>query len=498
MPSPAITAADLPALLANDIAVKVAGVDCDGILRGKVMNKDKFIGIAQKGFGFSSAVFGWDMQDVLYTTDAKISDPKAGYVDFIAVPDLSSFRRIPWEDDIPFFLVRFVQNGVPVVADGRSLLKGVCDKLEAAADCRAMAGVELEFMNFQTPSQDGYTPRDGSSQVDNLTAFLETNSPTALRPITAGSFSYSATRPVAFKDYFWDIFNTSARFDCLVEGWHTEGGPGVYEAALKVSPAAEMADKAALFKLLAKSIGIKHQITPCFMAKPLHGQPGSSGHIHISLCSASTGQNLFARDANSADTPNTTTDDDDNRGASWPDTAPLSDLARHFLAGLLEALPDIMPLFAPTINSYKRLVENYWAPVHISWGLEDRMAAIRAIAPPVCAPSATRFEVRIPGADLHPHYALAVLLRAGWRGVEKKVELRVPPLSVVVASGEEPVRLPNTLEEAVRRFSGRKSIARELLGDQFVDFFAATREHELRVWREAVTDWEFKRYIETV
>lgn len=134
-----ITAEDLPNLLANDIKVKVAGVDCDGILRGKVMAKEKFLGIAQKGFGFSSAVFGWDMQDVLYTTEANIAPADSGYVDFLAVPDLNSFRRIPWEDDIPFFLVRFVQNDKPVSADGRSMLRSICDKL-AANNCKGMAG----------------------------------------------------------------------------------------------------------------------------------------------------------------------------------------------------------------------------------------------------------------------------------------------------------------------------------------------------------------------
>ncbi|PTU20287.1 hypothetical protein P175DRAFT_0481504 [Aspergillus ochraceoroseus IBT 24754] len=481
MSTPKITAEDLPRLLADDIKVKVAGIDCDGILRGKVMSKEKFLGIVQKGFGFSSAVFGWDMQDVLYTTDAKIAPPESGYVDFIAVPDLNSFRRIPWEDHIPFFLVRFVQNGQPVCADGRSMLQALCDKL-AASNCQAMAGVELEFMNFQTPSQDGYGPT-GSPTLD-LAAFLESNAPGALRPITGGSFSYSATRTVPYKKYFYDIFNTCAEFNCDIEGWHTEGGPGVYEAALKVSHVSEMADKVALFKLLAKSIGIEHGITPCFMAKPMQGQPGSSGHIHISLCDLE-GKNLFARES-------------EDSNAQWPDAAGLSDLGRHFLAGLLEALPDIMPLFAPTINSYKRLVENFWAPVNISWGLEDRMASIRIITPPVCKPGATRFEVRIPGADLHPHYALSVLLAAGWRGVEKKREITVPPLSALKAGDQRPTLLPNTLEDASRRFSARESLAREILDPEFVDFFTATREHELRVWREAVTDWEFKRYIETV
>lgn len=134
-----ITVEDLPKLLENDIAIKVAGIDCDGILRGKIMHKDKFLGIAEKGFGFSSAVFGWDMQDVLYTNDAKITSPEAGYVDFIAVPDLNTFRRIPWEDDIPFFLVRFIQNGEEVVADGRNMLKEISHKLEAA-NCQAFAG----------------------------------------------------------------------------------------------------------------------------------------------------------------------------------------------------------------------------------------------------------------------------------------------------------------------------------------------------------------------
>lgn len=150
---------------------------------------------------------------------------------------------------------------------------------------------------------------------------------------------------------------------------------------------------------------------------------------------------------------------------------------------------DIMPLFAPTINSYKRLVENYWAPINISWGLEDRTASIRIIAPPVCKPGATRFEIRIPGADLHPHYALSAILAAGWRGVQKEVNITVPPLSAMTLDMPKPGLLPNTLELALKRFSAKGSIAREILNDEFVDFFTATRDHELRVWREAVTDW---------
>ena len=218
-----------------------------------------------------------------------------------------------------------------------------------------------------------------------------------------------------------------------------------------------------------------HGITPCFMAKPMAATAGNSGHIHVSLADKN-GTNLFARE-----TP--------DPNAQWSDIEYLSDMGRHFLAGLLEALPDIMPLFAPTVNSYKRLVENYWAPVHISWGLEDRIASIRLITPPVCKPGATRFEVRIPGADLHPHFALSAILAAGWRGVEKKLDISVAPMSARKEGDPHPELLPNTLNQALVRFSAPGSIARELLNDGFVDFFTATRRHELGLWREAVTDW---------
>jgi glutamine synthetase len=210
------------------------------------------------------------------------------------------------------------------------------------------------------------------------------------------------------------------------------------------------------------------------MAKAFEGLPGSSGHIHVSLTDLE-GKNLFARE---------TTDPN----AQWPDLAHVSQTGRSFLAGLIDALPDIMPLLVPNINSYKRLVESYWAPVTLGWGLEDRLSSIRLVAPPICKPSATRFEVRIPGADLHPHYALAAIFRAGWRGVEKNMGIALPP-TALRCRDDKPALLPNSLHEAVKRFEAKDSIARELMGDEFVDAYALSRHHELRVWREAVTDW---------
>lgn len=209
--------------------------------------------------------------------------------------------------------------------------------------------------------------------------------------------------------------------------------------------------------------------------------------MHISLVDKA-GKNLFFRETPDVDAP-------------YKDIENLSDLGRHFLAGLLEGLPDIMPLFAPTINSYKRLVENFWAPVTVSWGLEHRAASIRLIAPPTSKPSATRFEVRVPGADTNPYYVLAAILALGWRGVDKKLEIQQPPLGKGqdVGGKKDPgVRLAKNLKEATERFMREGSVAREVFGDEFVEHFGGTREHECRVWEEAVTDWEVRRYIELV
>jgi glutamine synthetase len=319
-------------------------------------------------------------------------------------------------------------------------------------------------------------------------------------------FGYSITRPVHNQDYYYGIFDACSKFNCGIEGWHTESGPGVFEAvrsresigsikntaanmsqALEFGEITQMADKASLFKLVVKSLGSKHGITPCFMAKPREGLPGNSGHMHVSIVDKQN-KNLFARET-------------EDKDAKYPDIRFLSDLGRHFLAGLIDGLPDIMPILAPNVNSYKRLVENFWAPVTVSWGLEHRAASIRLIAPPTASAKATRFEVRVPGADTNPHFVLAAILALGWRGIEKKMEISIPPLGKgedVGGTADKGERLAKSLKEATERFMRKESVAREIFGDEFVDHFGGSRQHEIRLWDEAVTDWEVKRYIETV
>ncbi|KAM4063671.1 glutamine synthetase, catalytic domain-containing protein [Hirsutella rhossiliensis] len=481
-PAEDITVDALPRLLEHDSRVKLAGIDVDGILRGKIVSKKKFLSVAQAGFGFCSVIFGWDMHDQTYMRELNVSNAANGYRDMLAIPDLATFRRIPWEANVPFFLVSFFDpvSREPIAACPRGLLKSQTDRLQASG-FRAMAGAEYEFYTFRTPDSSS------SSSSDSPAAFLQQNPPHLLPSLTEGMFGYSLTRPVHNKDWYYDVYDTCSSFACDIEGWHTESGPGVFEAALEFNEVAAMADRASLFKYVVKSVGATHGVTPCFMAKPKEGLPGNSGHMHISIVDKD-GNNLLARDGLDAD-------------AQYKDIAGLSDLGRHFLAGLLEGLPDIMPILAPTINSYKRLVENFWAPVTVSWGFEHRAASIRIISPPTSKVSATRLEVRVPGADSNPHFVLAAILGCGWRGVEKKLAIPCPPLAMgqdVGGDADRGERLAKSLKEATERFIRKGSIAREVFGDDFVEHFGGTRENEVRLFDEAVTDWEMKRYIETV
>lgn len=214
------------------------------------------------------------------------------------------------------------------------------------------------------------------------------------------------------------------------------------------------------------------------MAKPREGLPGNSGHMHVSVVDKE-GKNLFYRGSKDANPPHS-------------DLEYVSDMGRHFLAGLLDGLPDIMPIVAPTINSYKRLVENFWAPVTVSWGLEHRAASIRLIAPPTASPKSTRFEVRVAGADANPFLVLAAILALGWRGIERKLKITVPPLGKgeeVGGATDKGVRLAKSLKEATAQMMRKESVCRQVLGNGFVEHFGGTREHEIRLWDEAVTDW---------
>lgn len=183
-----ITIESLPSILADDNSVKLAGVDVDGVLRGKLVSKKKFLSIAKTGFGFCSVIFGWDMHDQTYFKELKISNKENGYRDVIAIPDLTSFRRIPWEDNVPFFLVSFRDPDTeePLSACPRSLLKRQVDKL-AEKSWGAMAGGE----NLRTARAVGSRPLITDSSTSIQPSMSSTSS---RRPTTANRRPHTSKR----------------------------------------------------------------------------------------------------------------------------------------------------------------------------------------------------------------------------------------------------------------------------------------------------------------
>jgi glutamine synthetase len=433
--------------------VKVAVSDIDGVLRGKYLHIDKFEGATSGGFGFCDVVFGWDMTDTTYD-NTSVTGWQHGYPDALAQVDLDTARKVPWDGDVPFFLGDFINpDGTPFPVCPRQTLKRVLARAEKMG-FQVMTGMEFEWFNFrETPHT--WAAKNGAPP----------------EPITPGMFGYSLLRMSDNPGFFNALMDEMLAFNVPIEGLHTETGPGVYEVAIGFSTALEQADRAILFKTGAREIGKRFGIMPSFMAKWSQKYPGCSGHIHQSLSDGST--NLF-----------------------YDGKSPrrMSKLFESYLAGQVACMMEFGPMIWPTINSYKRLVDGFWAPVKPTWGIDNRTASFRVIAG---SPKATRLETRCPGADVNPYLAMAAVIAAGLHGVEKGLKLSAPPITGSNQGGENVPRAPRTLIETARNFRESK-IARDWLGDTFVEHFAATREWEWRQWQDAVTDWELKRYFEII
>lgn len=433
--------------------IKVAITDIDGVLRGKLMRKDKFLSAVESGFGFCDVVFGWDSADVAYD-NASYTGWHTGYPDAQARIDLSTFRQVPWDDDVPFFLADFVNGSEkPLGVCPRSLLKSVKERAEKLG-FRALFSQEFEWFNFAETAEDLHQRSFANPQ-----------------PLTPGMFGYSLLRSAQEKDYFNAIFDYMEQFRVPIEGLHTETGPGVYEAAILYGDILEAADRANLFKGGIKEIADQFGVIPTFMAKISADLPGCSGHIHQSLWDEKS--NLFS---------------DTNKSKG------MSQLMESYMAGQLACMPYILPMIAPTINSYKRLVEGAWAPTTLTWATDNRTVALRSL--PTGAKSC-RLETRVVGSDTNPYIAMAACLAAGLYGIENKLQLNLPE---TVGNGYADAgagTLPKNLWDATQAMKNSE-LPKQLFGDAFVNHFVATREWEWREFSKAVTDWETKRYFEII
>lgn len=431
--------------------VKVGVFDHDGILRGKYMSRHKFFSALEKGFGFCDVVLGWDSNDQLYD-NVKYTGWHTGYPDAPVRILPETCRPIPFEETL-LFLCEFDKPADAICP--RGVLRRVLDKAKGMGfECRA--GFEYEFFVFEE------TPRSAADK-----GYRD------LVPLTPGNFGYSVIRNTVWSELYEKLLELGEEMDFPIEGLHTETGPGVLEAALAVDHALSAADKAALFKTFAKVFAQKNGMMATFMAKWSNDYPGQSGHLHMSLT------------------------DDEGRGVFHDGTGPngMSETMRHFVAGQLALMPELLSMVAPTVNAYSRLVPGFWAPTNASWGVENRTVALRVI------PGSTksqRVEYRIAAADANPYIILAAALASGLYGIERKLE---PPPAVEGNAYDktfpEELRLPRSLGEAAARLKA-SAAARELFGDAFVEHYAAHRDWEQREFQKHITDWELRRYFEII
>jgi glutamine synthetase len=438
--------------------VKVAITDIDGVLRGKYMARDKFLAALDDGFGFCDVVLGWDIADGLYGNSGRVTGWHTGFPDAAVRVAAETGRGIPFEDGVPLFLGAFTGDAAAVCP--RSLLRRVIARAGAMGfDVRA--AFEYEFFLFRETPQ--------SVRAKNFSG---------LEPMAPGKTGYSLLRATTAADFYRDLLSVCDAMDMPLEGLHEEMGAGVLEAAITVTDALAAADRAVLFKTFAKAVAQRHGLMASFMARWSEAEAGQSGHIHLSLTKKRGGAPVF---------PDPKSEDG------------MSATMRHFVAGQQALMPELCALYAPTVNSYRRLQPGAWAPSAASWGHDNRTVALRVIgAKGANNPKASRIEFRAAGADANPYLALAAALAAGLHGIENALD-PTPPATGNAYEAKLPQRLllPVSLDAAATRLRA-SAPARDWFGDIFVDHFADSRDWEAQEFARAVTDWELQRYFELI
>ena len=376
--------------------------------------------------------------------------------DMFLVPDLDSFAPIPWDQAAGFPTARMIcdvytPDGKPFAGDPRYILKQAVD----AAARRGMiynVGPELEFFLFKTDTNGRPLPDPHD---------------------VAGYFDVSTDMATHIRR---QMVRALAEFGIEVEAAHHEVAIGQHEIDFQYGPALRTADHTVTFRTTLKAIAQQQGLHATFMPKPIAGINGSGMHVHQSLSDSTTGRNLFY-DAN--------------------EPYGLSATARHFIAGLLAHAKGMIAILAPLVNSYKRLVPGYEAPVYLSWGRTNRSALVRVPRISPQRPHATRIELRCPDPSCNPYLAFAVMLKAGLDGIERKLplpEAAEEDLYHVDPRARALETLPGSLGEALAELE-RDQVIGEALGPHVLERFVEAKTQEWDSYRLAVSQWELDRYL---
>ncbi|MET9624999.1 glutamine synthetase family protein [Streptomyces sp. NPDC006464] len=430
--------------------VVLAFPDMQGRLQGKRFAApfflDDVLGHGTEGCNYLLAV---DAE--MNTVDGyEMSSWDRGYGDFAMHPDLSTLRRVPWNEGTAMLMADLAWNdGSPVVAAPRQILRRQLERL-AEQGYTAHVGTELEFIVFKDTYEQAW-----DANYRNLT------------PVNQYNIDYSVLGTGRVEPLLRRIRNEMAGAGLTVESAKGECNPGQHEIAFKYDEALVTCDQHAVYKTGAKEIAAQEGVSLTFMAK-YNEREGNSCHIHLSLQSVDEpGRNAMA-------------------GAG---PGGMSEVMRHFLAGQLAALRDFSLLYAPHINSYKRFQPGSFAPTAVAWGVDNRTCSLRVVG----HGRSMRFENRLPGGDVNPHLAVAGLVAAGLYGIEQRLEL--PPACDGNAYTAEYAHVPTTLREAAELWE-TSPIAKAAFGDEVVAHYRNMARVEVEAYDAAVTDWELRRSFE--
>ena len=431
--------------------VVVAFADHYGRLHGKRFDASFFLEEA--------AADGTHACDYLLTVDMEM-EPIAGYSyasweqgfgDFHLVPDLETLRLASWLERTALVLcdVEDEKAHAPVAVAPRSVLRRQLDRA-AEAGFTAKGASELEYYIFDDTYREAAEKK--YSDLDPASWYIE---------------DYHLLQGAREERYNGPVRRHLAASGIPVENSKGEWGRGQHEMNIRYCDLLTMADRHSVMKLAMKEIADATGVSVTFMAKPLTGQAGSSCHVHVSLWR--DGSPAFS-DEGGADT----------------------DAFRWFLGGWMAHASDVMPFYAPTVNSYKRYQPGSWAPVGLAWSEDNRTAGFRVVG----SGAARRIECRVPGADCNPYLVYAAVLASGLDGIASKTE---PPAEFAgdVYQAQDLARVPATLREAATTFAN-SDFAREVFGAEAHEHYAHLFDVEATQYDNAVTDWERWRYFERI
>ncbi|PTS82236.1 glutamine synthetase [Pseudomonas sp. HMWF032] len=429
---------------------KITEVEClisdlTGIARGKISPTNKFLD--EKGMRLPESVLlqtvtGDYVEDDIYYDLLDEAD-----IDMFCRPDENAVFLVPWAIEPTAMVIHdtFDKQGNPIELSPRNILKNVL-KLYADKGWKPIVAPEMEF----------YLTKRNSDPDFPLVAPMGRSG----RP-EVGRQSFSIDAANEFDPLFEDVYDW-----CEIQGLDLdtlihEDGPAQMEINFRHGEALHLADQITVFKRTMREAALKHDVAATFMAKPITDQPGSAMHIHQSVVDIKTGKNLFSN----------------------PDGS-MSELFMLHIGGLQKYIPELLPLFAPNVNSFRRFLPDTSAPVNVEWGEENRTVGLRV---PEATPQNRRVENRLAGADANPYLVLAASLLCGYMGMVGDFKPSAPVKGR--AYERRNLRLPITIEHALERMEACKD-AEKYLGDKFMRGYVAVKRAEHENYKRVISSWE--------